>query len=228
MAEIKNLIEKMEDELHMIAVPPNEASGEIAQQFGTMCVIKNVLEKMSLTDEQLDMLLYMPKLLHSIEALWSDLSRDNQTIAEAVNDYLLSSVPEYRHRKLSDRARTEYEEYIESLKTMPPEKIIDAAYEIAYKADMLAVIEEITDEDNICVLLTLEQPLASLYSEWLGNDYSIMEDLELTSDDLIRKQEKDLRSQYEYGGKLPDYIVEWFESETQADPDDEFLEDLEP
>ena len=237
MATMQDLIDKLDDELHSIAVPPSEASGETAERFGNLCVIKNTLAKIPLTDEQVNMLAYMPKPLESIEAVWRDPSRDNQTIAEAVADYLIEAAPQYRRGLLFDKMSNELDRYLADAMSslaktgeISTADFVSVSYEVTLKQEILMLFDndDAINDRMIEILLATKQPLDGIYQEWLGNDLSVEDVLLEMLDSFIYNSEKDLRSQYEYGGKLPDYIVERFERTAQTGPDDEVSEDLEP
>ena len=237
MAEIKDLVEKMEDELRPYAIPLSEASNEQIDRFNELSDIKYVLERMPLTDEQVIMLAYLPQLLENIEALRLDPERDNQTVAEAVADYLIGAAPQYRNGLLHDKIRAEREKYlagvIDSLMKMDEISVSDflsMAYEATLKQEIYLLLgnSDAMDDRMVALLLSSEQPLDGIYQEWIGNDLSIEDALLETVDGFLYNCEKDMRSRYEYGGKLPDYIVERFENAAQTEPDDELSEDLEP
>lgn len=89
--------------------------------------------------------------------------------------------------KLYDRAYQEYENYIDNLKKQSPEKIIDNAYEITIKKELLYCFEEL-DYKNCKELEKFRFPLETMYQEWLNNDYSFLDDLRLTISDFIYKK----------------------------------------
>ena len=85
----------------------------------------------------------------------------------------------------------EQTDFIQMLKQSTPEIIIEKAYEIVMREDILLTIEE----KNLTIsqvkqLLRLEKPLESIYQEWLSNDCSYMEMLQDTINDFADKLEK--------------------------------------
>ncbi|MBO4898624.1 MAG: DUF3848 domain-containing protein [Clostridia bacterium] len=82
---------------------------------------------------------------------------------------------------LYEKAIKEQSDFIEYLKTLPPEQIISHAYEKALRDDILMTFEcdYLTDE-QIMELVKLDKPLAACYKEWLNADCSYMDMLRET------------------------------------------------
>ncbi len=83
---------------------------------------------------------------------------------------------------INDRLYTkisgEYDNFIENLKTLPPEQVIEKSYEKVFKEDILLTIEgENLSPEKAKALLKLEKPLDSLYHAWLETDASYMDRL---------------------------------------------------
>jgi len=87
-----------------------------------------------------------------------------------------------------EKAELEYKSYLENLKTKTPQEIINSAYEITIKADILLSIENDLSDDEISVLSKLDMPLQAIYDEWLNNDYSYMEMIRDSVNDYARKE----------------------------------------
>lgn len=93
--------------------------------------------------------------------------------------------------KLYDVALKELTDFENSLDTV--KKALDAAYEVSVKRDILSYIEnefnEISDtETEIAVKKLVDSgcPLATIYDEWLGNEYdNRMEAIKMTVDDEV-------------------------------------------
>ena len=68
--------------------------------------------------------------------------------------------------------------YLEDMKTKPPQEIINSAYQIVNKQDLLMILEsaEFTPAE-LNVLNELEHPLQVLYEEWLPVEDRHMEEL---------------------------------------------------
>ena len=89
---------------------------------------------------------------------------------------------------LIQKVQSEYDEFIENLKKLPSEKVIDFSYEKVIKEDLVTSIESTNlDEIQAKSLYRLKYPLDYCYREWLDNDLSHMEMLEDTINDAASK-----------------------------------------
>ena len=93
---------------------------------------------------------------------------------------------------LYQKASKEQDAFIEHLKTLTPEQIIDRSYEKAMRDDILMTFEndymsEHLSEKQVKELLKLDCPLAVCYAEWLDTDVSHMDMLRDTIDDFTKK-----------------------------------------
>ena len=89
---------------------------------------------------------------------------------------------------LIQKVQSEYDEFIESLKKLPSEKVIDFSYEKVIKEDLVTSIESTNlDEIQAKSLYRLKYPLDYCYKEWLDNDLNHMEMLEDTINDAANK-----------------------------------------
>lgn len=97
------------------------------------------------------------------------IEREKQNV-----DY--SDLDEYELAKLlSENARREYTEFLEYLKTLPPEQILDYAYEKVTCEDILQTIEEhgeTLSKNELLGLLKVHCPIETVYNEWLKYDQS--------------------------------------------------------
>lgn len=74
------------------------------------------------------------------------------------------------------KIRKEYEEFLAEMAKRTPHEIINKAYEIVIKNDIVEIVENyLSKEAN--KLSDIPNPLHYLYLEWLDNDYSYMDDL---------------------------------------------------
>ena len=88
------------------------------------------------------------------------------------------STNEERAQTLYDKALTELNTYLEDMKTKPPQEIINSAYQIVNKQDLLMILEsaEFTPAE-LNVLNGLDHPLQVLYEEGLPVEDRHMEEL---------------------------------------------------
>ena len=99
---------------------------------------------------------------------------------------------------LYEKMSNEENDFVENLKHLPPEKIIEAAYEKVMRDDILILFEDdFLDDKQMKALLKLEKPLSACYAEWIKNDYSYMDMLRDTVDDFS----KDLVNEHEKAKK---------------------------
>ena len=96
---------------------------------------------------------------------------------------------------LYEKMSNEQKDFVENLKHLPPEKIIQSAYEKVMRDDILMLFDDdFLDTKQTKALLKLEYPLSACYDEWLKNDCTYMDMLRDTVDDfsenLARNQEQ--------------------------------------
>ena len=92
---------------------------------------------------------------------------------------------------LYEKVQAEYDAFIEELKQMTPEQVIDRAYEKVTKEKMVMVIQENNLEPYEAKALCREKyPLDRMYQEWLDTDVSYMDLLKDSIDDTAKKAVK--------------------------------------
>ena len=89
---------------------------------------------------------------------------------------------------LLEKAIKEQSDFIEQLKTLSPEQIIDRSYEKVMRDDILMTFEDnYLSDEQVMELLKLDYPLSACYTEWMDTDYSHMEMLRDTIDDYTKR-----------------------------------------
>ena len=89
---------------------------------------------------------------------------------------------------LYEKASKEQNAFIEHLKTLPPEQIIDKAYEKVMRDDILMTFEDdYLSDKQIAELIKLDYPLSACYDEWMDTDASHMELLRDTIDEYTKQ-----------------------------------------
>lgn len=219
MPILKDLLEKLEGELHHLLRPFEEVPPEsdYFKELPVIWAVQRELETIPHYDAELEMLMQKENILNSVYAHWQNLdpqqcSFDPDNFGELTYDFLTVSNYEYRRGKLYEKADGELTQLLEELKTQAPDKIIEAAYEITLKRDILILFErsDMTQE-QVDVLLTLERPLDSAYQEWLENNLSHMALLHDTMTELIDTEQKELRQHsYDVGGEIPDRLNDYY------------------
>ena len=95
---------------------------------------------------------------------------------------------------LYEKVQAEYDAFIEELKRMTPEQVIDRAYEKVTKENMVMVIQENNLEPSEAKALCREKyPLDRMYQEWLDTDVSEMQRLKDSIDDTAKKAVKEMK-----------------------------------
>ncbi|MEI3402420.1 MAG: DUF3848 domain-containing protein [Clostridia bacterium] len=90
--------------------------------------------------------------------------------------------------ELYSKMEKEYNLFIENLKQLSPEKIMDNAYEKVMKEELVSMFYpeyEKYDISDIKALNKCEKPLEELYQGWMDFDGGIHELLEYSIDDTI-------------------------------------------
>lgn len=93
--------------------------------------------------------------------------------------------------KVYDKMSAEYDELIDGLKQMMSQDIIDNAYQIVMKQDILFSMENhFLNQTQLQMLLELENPLDDLYQNWLLGDCPYMDALEESTQDYLNNRLK--------------------------------------
>lgn len=89
---------------------------------------------------------------------------------------------------LQTKVTQEYDDFIHSLAKLPPDKIIERAYEKVYKEDLkYTILDKKLDYKSSKILYQLPNTLETCYQEWLRNDLSHMDLLNETVDEVTHK-----------------------------------------
>lgn len=98
------------------------------------------------------------------------------------------------NEKLNDKVQDEYHAFIEKLKGLPPDKIIEHSYEKVFKEDLaLALSEKTLSPDEAKAMLSLKYPLDALYQEWMKTDISYMDMLSDIVDNKVESAVKEMK-----------------------------------
>lgn len=98
-------------------------------------------------------------------------------------------------KSIYKKIQKEYDDFIENLKKQQPEKIIDKAYEITMKEEIVSGFYpecKTYDIDGIKALNKIKYPLEELYQDWMDSEDGIHFALEnsvyYTLDKLVNRQ----------------------------------------
>ena len=113
------------------------------------------------------------------------------------------------NKLLYEKVRVEYESFIEALKKMTPEQVIEKAYEKVIKEDMVTEIQQRNLEpDEAKALCSEDHPLDLMYQEWLDTDVSYMGLLRDSIDDTAKKAVAEYKKEHRTVTK-PGAVVEY-------------------
>lgn len=219
MATKNSILDRIDTELAELEenTPFTKRDGTYFSELKLKTGFRNALYNIPFSDRIAGLLDEKANVLHSLMEYWTKLNFESGGFER--NDYyeIIHACTEEidfedRYARLYERASEEYFRFVEGLKQKTPEDIIEAAYEIVLKADILCLLDpQRMSKKEINILLTLEKPLGSIYAEWMDNDYSHMEQLEQTMNGLIKEREKNLTThQYDYAGKIPEIMNEYY------------------
>ena len=95
---------------------------------------------------------------------------------------------------LYEKVQAEYDAFIEELKRMTPEQVVERAYEKVTKENMVTIIQENELTPAEAKSLYREKyPLDLMYQEWLDTDVSEMQMLKDSIDDTAKKAVKEMK-----------------------------------
>lgn len=100
-------------------------------------------------------------------------------------------------QKFYDKLQKEFKDFIEEVKKKEPEVIVDSAYQIAIKEELVGIFfpqEDKYDIEEIKALNKLPDPLEELYQGWMdcdGGIHTVLEDsVSLTLEDVLEQQKE--------------------------------------
>jgi len=93
-----------------------------------------------------------------------------------------------------ERAKAEYEELLVGIKKLTVEEVRLKAYEIVMKEEFLIMLEhgDLKEAETLQVLNRLEDPLSTLYLEWLEQEHNLTDDLRITLEMVVNGYADDL------------------------------------
>ena len=99
-------------------------------------------------------------------------------------------------KKLYEKMQNEYNDFIEEMKNNEPQFIVNNAYQIVIKEELVAMFypeSEQYDIDEIKALNKTKNPLEELYQGWMDSDAGIHSVLEDNVSDTIEGIQKEQR-----------------------------------
>jgi len=98
--------------------------------------------------------------------------------------------------RLYNKLEKEFKDFIEKMKDNDPEVIVNNAYQITIKEELLAMLypSEQYNIEEIKALYKIENPLEELYQGWMDSDagiHSVLEDsVSDTLEEVLREQKE--------------------------------------
>lgn len=99
-------------------------------------------------------------------------------------------------KKLYEKMQKEYNDFVEEMKNNEPQFIVNNAYQIVIKEELVAMFYpefEQYDIDEIKALNKTKNPLEELYQGWMDSDAGIHSVLEDNVSDTIEEIQKEQR-----------------------------------
>ncbi len=94
--------------------------------------------------------------------------------------------------RINEKILNEYNLFIEHLKTLPVDQIIESSYEIVYKEDLMIVFrDKKLSYQEAQAMLATPYPLDKLYQEWMKTDVTHTEMLNDVIDSCLEKSVKE-------------------------------------
>jgi predicted Zn-dependent peptidase len=119
--------------------------------------------------------------------------------------------------KLYDKLSAELDDFVDDLRTKPIDEILVAAYEKAWKEEILMSFESSFYSDDECAaLLAEDNALDTLYREWLDTDVDYLDSLRDCIDGIMT-QESERGEIIEEAEEVADYVPQDHEA-TPASP----------
>jgi hypothetical protein len=142
------------------------------------CQLRYALRDIYMTDEMVQALYIKDDVLDDAYRFFKEESKDNQ-VHLAVFEYLEQAEKEYLIDRVYDCMKAEYDAYVDEVKKMPPEKIIDEAYKLTIFHEFLCAFdgEPRMTAEQLKAIMTFDEPLWSFYYEWQRRDWTMQDDI---------------------------------------------------
>ncbi len=240
MAEKTDIIRKLDQEIEGFIESGKAQSADLRiKKLEYYTALQNGIDIMPLNPPQIDALARCDKLLETADRVYDFHAGKDETQPDytALCFWYVDDVYQTERMKLLRyKTARDMTEYKNSLMKLPPEKIMDSAYEFTMKNELYLLVDagELPAR-QVDTLLTYEHPLEELYAEWLDCDLSFDDVLRDSIQLAVEKQEDYLKWQnlLNHNGTPSEDISVWnamYEGDDMRVPDDnaeETAEDLE-
>jgi len=175
--------------------------------------------------------------MNQIYLFWVEKASEGDSVVdkpdlavECVKKWLLDVRSEYRHDLLYNRFAEEREAFLAAERLKTPDEIIEDAWKITCYNDLVMLMESVEFEQHeVDALLTLENPLSSIYDEVLSeDDNSIMDSLRETAERVALERVEEMDNPFFAAEpSVQKYVDEFIEChcepmEDEQEPDDGF------
>jgi len=163
----------------LTAAAKKKADGEKYSEYEVKSAIRDALYVTPFMDEQIQALADVPNILDEAYDFYLGLGKDGE-FHNAAFEYLFKAEYDYIGKKLFERVKAEYGEYIDGVKMLPPKQIIEKAHELAAISDILCTLDPETcnyDTEQLKGILSLESPLLKIYHEWQSHHITHIDDI---------------------------------------------------
>lgn len=187
MADRDSFINKIDNEAKALSNRHKvKQNNRMFSEYEVKWAVRNILYNMPITDEMMESIMKKDSILNDIYSYYQDiffkntinyLESDFKTI---ICEYLERKENVYLTKKLHDIICTEHNKFLEDVKHLPPVKIIDEAYSIVIRQDIVSSFKSPGQfsTERLKALLTFESPLWSIYNDWMKSDYGHMDDVQ--------------------------------------------------
>jgi hypothetical protein len=210
--DIRNLINKIENEYSAFRLK----SDELALVKNAKEAFRDILYTTPMSNEMIQALIIKDDILDDMFTFFFNSKHTPNNFDEAAADYLEKEENDFLKNKLYDRVTVEYEAYVEKLKKLPPEKIIDKAYKLVVleniQTNLFPQSSRLSTE-HLKALMSYNHPLMSLYSSWQDRDVSLNDYV----DDMIYDTASDAAKKIKSNESEIDYDYGDYEDEDEQD-----------
>ena len=121
---------------------------------------------------------------------------------------------------LQEKMTAEQERYKGELLKMPPEKILENAYQYAVREDIVYSLEShALSDEQLSALLKLDRPLESVYQTFIHNDYDTMSPIRDSVEDRADEELRAARREERAETKRPSIREQLKEGGSRAAPE---------
>lgn|GEM_PF-6528609 len=231
MPDKTTILQKADSELEQLFenTPVEARDNDFFGELEIKTAFRNNLSKAELPDRILELLEQKDGLLHGLMDYWAGLDFEKMDIDRGDIDEVIELYTDHvdyedKDQRLYDRMNRELNDFLDELRGKTPQEIIDAAFAIVIRQDILLLFDDHDFEKRqLDVLLTLEKPLSCLYEAWFDSDASYMEQLREVVEGVMDEQETHL-TLHNYDRKVSPPLVQEFYSLYEREEKDVGLE----